>query len=90
MSWHFEFNAATSADALRVWDEKVAGINDYTKAEASPEFAAMRACVARLMEMPNGFWSIKSYGQHCRDNSKAAHPTHLYSIFFEIKRRELE
>lgn len=90
MSWHFEFNAATRADALRVWDQKVIGVGEYVRKEAAQEFAVMRACIERLLDSPQSFWSIKTYGNHARDETKAERPTQLLGIFFELKRGSLE
>ena len=90
MSWHFDFNATTREAALRAWDQKVAGLNEYVRSEAAPEFAAMRASIDRLINLPSVYYSVKTYGDHCKDDTKAPRPTHLRAIFFEIKWYVLE
>lgn len=90
MSWHIEFNASSREKALSVWDSKVLGLPDYTKKEAAPELAGIRATIERLITFPGSFYSIKTYGHHCKDDSKVDKPTHIMEIFLEIKNHSLE
>lgn len=86
MSWSIGFNARSVPEALSMWDEKVKALPSFVRGMAEPELNMARAHIERLMETPNTFWSIKSYGAEARDEQDPQRRVRLFNVGLEIRR----